>query len=73
MPGSGLDESNIEEMAKQTGAVEFHLTGRKTIVSSMIFKREGIRMGSISGISEYSRKVADPEKIKNVIKILKMI
>ena len=73
MPGSGLDESNIEEMAKQTGAVEFHLTGRKTIESSMIFRREGIRMGGIAGMTEYSRKVADPVKIKNIVKILKMI
>jgi copper homeostasis protein len=73
MPGSGLDESNIEEMARQTGAVEFHLTGRKTIESSMIFRREGIRMGGTSGMTEYSRNVADPEKIKNIVKILKMI
>jgi copper homeostasis protein len=73
MPGSGLDESNIEDMARQTGAVEFHLTGRKTIDSGMIFRRDGIPMGGIPGMNEYSRKVADPEKIKNIIKILKMI
>jgi len=73
MPGSGLDESNIEDMARQTGAVEFHLTGRKTIDSGMVFRRDGIPMGGIPGMTEYSRKVADPEKIKNIIKILKMI
>ncbi len=73
MPGSGLDEFNIEKMARYTGATEFHLTGRKTVDSGMIFRREGIPMGGIAGIPEYSRKIADTEKIINIIKILKMI
>lgn len=73
MPGGGLDETNIEELARETGAVEFHLTGRKTINSEMLFRRETIHMGGIPGVSEYSRKVADTEKIKKIIKILKMI
>lgn len=73
MPGSGIDESNIENIARITGASEFHLTGRKTIDSGMIFRRESIPMGGIKGSSEYSRKIADTEKIINIIKILKMI
>jgi hypothetical protein len=39
----------------------------------MIFRREGIPMGGIPVIPEYSRKIADPERIKNIIRILKMI
>lgn len=70
MPGSGLDEQNIEQVAKQTGSSEFHMTARKEIVSSMFFRREGITMGGISGLSEYSRKVADTEKIKRIKLIL---
>ena len=31
MPGSGIDDSNIEKIARVTGAKEFHLTGRKII------------------------------------------
>lgn len=69
MPGSGLDDRNIEQVAKLTGAREFHMTARKEIVSGMIFRREGIAMGGISGSSEYSRKVADPEAIK-IIKFI---
>ncbi len=49
MPGSGLDESNIAEVARVTGAIEFHLSGRKTVDSEMIFRREGIPMGGIPG------------------------
>jgi copper homeostasis protein len=73
MPGSGLDETNIAEMARITGASEFHLTGRKVINSDMIFRRDGIPMGGVPGIPEFSRKVADPQRIKNIIKILKMV
>jgi copper homeostasis protein len=73
MPGSGLDESNIAEMARLTGAGEFHLTGRKTIDSSMTFRRDDIQMGGVTDIPEFARKVADPERIKNIINILKMI
>jgi copper homeostasis protein len=73
MPGSGLDETNIAEMAKATGASEFHLTGRKVVESEMKFRRDGIPMGGFPGIPEFSRKVADPERIINIINILKMI
>ena len=45
MPGSGINESNIEFIVKETGAKEFHLTGRKVIESEMIFKRENISLG----------------------------
>lgn len=73
MPGSGLDESNISAMAKATGAVEFHLTGRKTVESKMVFRRNGIPMGGVPDIPEFSRKVADPERIRKIINILKMV
>ena len=72
MPGGGLNEENIAMMAETTGAKEFHLTGRKTIYSKMIFRREDIFMGGIAGIPEYSRKTADSEMIKRIISILKM-
>jgi copper homeostasis protein len=73
MPGSGLDEANIAEMARITGASEFHLTGRKVVNSEMTFRRDGIPMGGVPDIPEFSRKVADPQRIKNIINILKMV
>ena len=73
MPGSGLDDSNIAEMARVTVAKEFHLTGRKVVESKMQFRKEGIPMGGFPDIPEFSRKVADPEKIWKIIKILKMV
>lgn len=73
MPGGGLNISNIEFLARNTGATEFHLTARKTIESRMKFRMEGITMGGIQGISEFSRKIADRELIKKVIQILNSI
>jgi copper homeostasis protein len=72
MPGSGISPLNIEMIAKGTGAREFHLTGRKTTGSKMIYRKEGISMGGIPG-AEYSRKVADLEQLGEIIHILKSI
>jgi copper homeostasis protein len=73
MPGSGIDDSNIEYIAKVTGAHEFHLSARKSIDSKMRFRRHGLRMGKTSDEDEYSMQVADGEKIANIIRILNMI
>jgi copper homeostasis protein len=62
MPGGGI-----------TGAKEFHMTARKEIESEMTYRRPGIHMSGIPGFSEYYRRVADIEKIANIINILKMI
>lgn len=73
MPGCGLNESNIAEIAVFTGAREFHLTARQVVESGMTFRRKGIYMGGVPDIPEFSRKVADADKIKNIVSILKMI
>lgn len=73
MPGSGINELNISDIAKRSGACEFHLSGRKTVDSRMTFRREAVNMGSTPGLPEFSRKTADTEKIKEIIRMLKMI
>jgi copper homeostasis protein len=73
MPGSGIIGSNIDLIARGTGANEFHLTGRKIIDGEMIFRKQNISMGGASGIPEFSRKVADPDLIRSIIYNLKMM
>jgi copper homeostasis protein len=73
MPGGGINEENIKAIAGITGAKEFHMTARKEIESEMTYRRPGIHMSGIPGFSEYYRRVADIEKIANIINILKMI
>jgi copper homeostasis protein len=70
MPGSGIDRTNIEHIARRTGASEFHLTGRKVVPGEMVFRREGIAMGGIKGLNEYTRKVADGDHIQEIAGIL---
>ncbi len=43
MPGSGIRASNITEVAKKTGAVEFHSSASIKINSSMQFINAGMR------------------------------
>ena len=72
MPGGGLNPSNIKTVAETTGAAEFHMTGRKITESGMKFRRNGISMGGINS-NEFKTNDADPELIRNVVRILKMI
>jgi copper homeostasis protein len=73
MPGSGIDASNISQIARWTGASEFHLTGRKVIDSQMIFRNHEIKMGGSSDTHEYSRKITDYDMIRSIIDNLKLI
>lgn len=70
MPGSGINESNIANIAKKTGCKEFHLTARKVIESEMNFRKQGISMGGVQDIPEFSRKVADREMIERIVSVL---
>lgn len=72
MPGGCINEANILSVIETTGAKEYHMTGRKTIDSKMIFRRNDVFMGGLPEIPEFSRKVADTEMIKRVISILKL-
>jgi copper homeostasis protein len=71
MPGAGINASNIKVIAALTGASEFHLTGRKTIESEMIYKKQGVAMGSPE-VSEFSRKITDADIVKSIINILNL-
>jgi copper homeostasis protein len=73
MPGGGIDETNVALIATATKVREIHLTARKTIDSEMIFRRQGISMGGVPGVPEFSRKIADTDQIKSIISKLKMI
>jgi copper homeostasis protein len=73
MPGGGINESNIALIAKIAGTVEFHMTARKITDSGMIFRKKGISMSGTNAMDEFSRKIADPEKIANIINILNLI
>lgn len=71
MPGSGLNEETIREVARITGASEYHLTGRSTESSGMVFRKTEIAIShpALSG-EEYQIKIADALRIAKIKKIL---
>lgn len=60
MPGSGVRSDNIVELAKKTGAVEFHTSARMKIESKMKFLNEGMKE-SLQTVS------LDVEEVKKII------
>ena len=46
MPGCGVRESNISEIARLSGAREFHFSARESVESGMVFRNPEVAMGS---------------------------
>ena len=46
MPGCGVRENNIAEIARLSGAKEFHFSARESVESGMIFRNPEVAMGS---------------------------
>jgi copper homeostasis protein len=69
MPGSGINENNVLEVAKLTGAREIHASLRGPVKSNMKFQRVGAKMGG-ADTDEYLRLETDPDKVRRVIQML---
>jgi len=46
MPGCGVNEGNIAELARLSGAREFHFSAREPVESGMLFRNPDVAMGS---------------------------
>jgi copper homeostasis protein len=66
MPGSGVRADNIIELAKKTGAVEFHTSARMNIDSKMDYKNEAMKE-NLKSVS------LDEEEVKRIIVNLKSL
>ena len=64
MPGCGVNPKNIRHIADETGAQEFHFSGRNSKESGMVYKNQKVSMGGIVKIEEYQRDVTNPEIVK---------
>ena len=62
MPGCGVKENNIAEIARLSGAREFHFSARESVESGMIFRNPQVAMGSeddpYGTVQTTSRRVA---------------
>ena len=61
MPGCGVNEHNIAELARVTGAGEFHFSAREQKESRMLLRNPALSMGG-TDMDEYAHPVTTPEK-----------
>jgi copper homeostasis protein len=68
MPGSGVNETNVADLLRFTGASELHSSARTKVESKMKYRNDRIIMGSNYG-DEYSNEVTDVERVKQILKL----
>lgn len=73
MPGCGVNESNIAQLAQITKAKEFHMSARHTIDSKMTYRNEIVSMGGTVKIDEYKRDVTNPKRVQDSIIALRNV
>ena len=53
MPGAGINPTNIRKIVIDSGASEFHFSGKATIASGMQHRNDALAMGGADSLSEY--------------------
>jgi copper homeostasis protein len=67
MPGSGVNEYNISDLALYTGAKEFHSSAKINVGSVTEYRNDNILFGA-SG-EEYSTQQTDSSRVKKMIEV----
>jgi len=73
MPGGGVNEENITNIAQFTKAQAFHVSLRKTVKSKMKFRKNSVIMGKLTEKEEYEHYITDENRVKKIVEILKQI
>jgi copper homeostasis protein len=66
MPGGGINDNNVADLAFYTSATEIHSSARSIIKSEMQFKNDHIMMSN-HYVDEYATDVTDVEVVKRLI------
>lgn len=67
MPGCGINDRNIAEIERITGAHEFHMSGKTETCSEMVFRNPKVSMGGTVHIDEYKKTVTSSEMIHRAV------
>lgn len=67
--GSGVKAENIEPLYMLTGLKAYHLSGKKTIDSQMVYRKEGVNMG-LPILSEYEIWRTDEGNVRAARQVL---
>ena len=70
MAGGGVNAQVIKSFLEKTSLSTFHMSGKITIPSGMIYRNERVNMG-LQGISEYEIWRTEEENIKKAKDVLK--
>lgn len=66
MPGGGINEHNVADLVRYTGATEIHSSVRTVVNSGMTYKNDHIMMSS-NYFDEYATDITDTESVKNLL------
>lgn len=69
MPGSGINSSNIKQLAELTGAQEMHLSARTFIKGKMEFRQLKVTMGGTVTIPDFEIQTPDEKAIREILNI----
>lgn len=67
--GSGVNARTIPSLAKETGARQFHMSGKTMVDSGMVYRKENVSMG-IGPIGEYAIVRTDKVQIREAVNAL---
>lgn len=67
MPGCGVNENNILELARETLASEFHFSAREELESAMLVRNPALSMGGNGEIDEYKYSVTTAARVRKII------
>jgi len=70
MPGGGITQGDVREVAHKGGAKEIHVGLGKEAPSPMRFRNDKIAMGSVEGY-EYKRMVVQAAEVAGIVESLK--
>ena len=72
LAGGGISASVIKEIQPKTGLTNFHMSGKITQNSQMIYRKEEVHMG-LPSLSEYEIWKTDSTKIAEAYEVLKAL
>lgn len=70
LPGSGINENNILQIAMESGAKEFHFSARENRNSSMSYRSTRVSMNSPGMADEYIQSVTTAQRVRQTIHAL---
>ena len=71
MPGGGINENNIEDVIRFTGASEFHLSGKIVVKSPVEYRNKSLELVRPEDIHPYNYHQSSFDKIKKVVEKVK--